>query len=70
MSVQVARSSSCALSLALRTTRRSSSDSLSEDPMRKREAPFLRLELPLPLLELPLLEELPLEESLELPSSA
>ena len=38
--------------------------------MRKREAPFLRLELPLPLLELPLLEELPLEESLELPSSA
>jgi hypothetical protein len=39
--------------------------------MRKREAPFLRLELPLPLLELPLLKELPLlEESLEDPSSA
>lgn len=66
MSLHVARSSSCALSLALRTTRRSSSLSLSEEPMRKRLAPFFRLE---PLL----LEELLLEsesESEELVSPA
>ena len=64
MSLHVARSSSCALSLALRTTRRSSSLSLSEEPMRKRLAPFLRLD---PLLD----DELPESESeLELPSSA
>ncbi len=63
ISLHVARSSSYALSLALRTTRRSSSLSLSELPIRKRLAPFLRLD---PLLELELL----LESESELPSSA
>ena len=67
MSLQVARSSSCALSFALRTTRLSSSLSDSEEPMRNREAPFLRLE---PLLLEPLLLELLLESESEEESSA
>lgn len=64
-SLQVCRSSSWARSLALRTTRRSSSLSLSEEPMRKRLAPpFFWLEPLLP----ELVEEL--EDPDELPSSA
>ena len=66
MSPHVARSSSCALSFADRTTRRSSSLSLSDEPMRKRLAPFFWLD-PL-LLELLLLESE--SEPDEEPSSA
>lgn len=60
MSLHVDCSSSCALSFALRTTRRSSSLSLSEEPIRNRLAPFFWLEL--------LLELLPESES-EAPSA-
>jgi hypothetical protein len=67
ISLQVARSSSCALSFALRTTRRSSSDSLSLEPMRKREAP---LPLPDPEEEEEESELLELSESELEPSSA
>lgn len=66
MSLHVARSSSCALSLALRTTRRSSSLSESEEPMRKRLAPFLPDPLLLDPLLLLLLES---EPELEEPSA-
>lgn len=57
MSLHVECSSSCALSFALRTTRRSSSLSLSDEPIRNRLAPFFWLEL--------LLELLPVSESEE-----
>ena len=61
--------------MALRTTRRSSSLSLSEEPIRKRLAPFLWLDpllLLLLLLSLPesLLLPEPLEEPELLPESA